>query len=156
MNSKKKKKNPGTAFTYSSGIAPAKSRSDGIRTHDLCVPNAALYQAEPCAVKYLFNDSIQFDLCVPNAALYVVSFADPAEPCAVKRMLNDNILICLPHTSEALCSLRSYVVSEADPAALHAVSDSYPQTKLSANKRYFIVIDCKCQGFKRSSLICQN
>ena len=44
---------------------------------------------------------------VPNAALYVVSFADPAEPCAVKRMLNDNILICLPHTSEALCSLRA-------------------------------------------------
>ena len=23
------------------------SRSDGIRTHDLCVPNAALYQTEP-------------------------------------------------------------------------------------------------------------
>ena len=40
-------KNPGTACSYSSGIAPAKSRSDGIRTHDLCVPNAALYQAEP-------------------------------------------------------------------------------------------------------------
>ena len=23
------------------------NRSDGIRTHDLCVPNAALYQTEP-------------------------------------------------------------------------------------------------------------
>ena len=30
----------------SSGF-PAYSRSDGIRTHDLCVPNAALYQTEP-------------------------------------------------------------------------------------------------------------
>lgn len=28
-----------TAFTL--------NRSDGIRTHDLCVPNAALYQTEP-------------------------------------------------------------------------------------------------------------
>ena len=30
----------------SSGF-PMLSRSDGIRTHDLCVPNAALYQTEP-------------------------------------------------------------------------------------------------------------
>ncbi len=37
---------------YSSLFLPTKvvgktGRGDGIRTHDLCVPNAALYQTEP-------------------------------------------------------------------------------------------------------------
>ena len=41
------KKEPKMPINTAFSVAPAKNRGDGIRTHDLCVPNAALYQTEP-------------------------------------------------------------------------------------------------------------
>ena len=41
------KKEPEMPLNKAFPVAPAKNRGDGIRTHDLCVPNAALYQTEP-------------------------------------------------------------------------------------------------------------
>ena len=81
------------------GLPLPSSRGDGIRTHDLCVPNAALYQTEP---RLAISKNYHTQNMGQSQAL-ICSFSEPAIVCRVRifhretRMYFDNkVKNCLP------------------------------------------------------------
>ena len=81
------------------GLPLPSSRGDGIRTHDLCVPNAALYQTEP---RLAISKNYHTQYMGQSQAL-ICSFSEPAIVCRVRifhretRMYFDNkVKNCLP------------------------------------------------------------
>ena len=62
------------------GLPLPSSRGDGIRTHDLCVPNAALYQTEP---RLAISKNYHTQNMGQSQAL-ICSFSEPAIVCRVR------------------------------------------------------------------------